>query len=86
MSRSVTVPVIFFAQRLTAVLERLGGVVVPQEARSVHDCDHRVEARNLTQAHTVLVLEGEGLRDREWAPRSGGLDEQVVEASLLREP
>ena len=42
-------PVIFFAQRLTAVLERLGGVVVPQEARSVHNCDHRVEARNLTQ-------------------------------------
>ena len=77
---------IFFAQRLTAVLERLGGVVVPQEARRVHDCNHCVEARNLTQAHTVLVLEGEGLRDGNRLRDPRGLDEQVVEASLLREP
>ena len=78
--------VVVFVERLTPVLERLGSPVVAQEARRVHDRDHRVEARDLTQAHTVFVFEGEGLRDRDRLRDPSRLDEQVVEASLLREP
>ena len=53
MSRSVTVRSSSSPKRLTAVVECLGGLVVFEEARSVHDGDHRVEARHFAQADAV---------------------------------
>ena len=76
---------VVLAERFAAVCERVGGFVVAQEARRVDHRHHRVQTRDLAEAHAVLVLEGERLRDGDRLRYARGLDQQIVEPILLSE-
>ncbi|MNF73735.1 hypothetical protein D3C84_557450 [compost metagenome] len=70
------------AQGLTLAGQGLRVQVVAQEVHPIDDCDKGVQPRQVGQALALLVTEGEGLGHRQRLGDAGGLDQQIVEASL----
>ena len=77
---------IVLAQRLAATGQALGGVEIAQEVDPVDHRHQRIQTRQVGQALALLVAEGEGLGYRQRLADAGGLDQQVVEATVAGQP
>ena len=78
-------PLILRAQTDAALAQIIRVRKIAREIERIHDRDHRIEPRQLAETCPVLLLKGEGFRDRQRLADARALDEEVIEASRFRE-
>ena len=73
---------VLLAQGFATAGQAVGLMEIAQEVHPVDHRDHGVQPRQVGQAASLLIAEGEGLGHRQRLADAGGLDQQVVEAAV----